>query len=304
MKRTEVWVGAALLLLCLLVVSRAWGQSAEPDVTARMLDRNGTVVLKVPDYDTARRLILGTALAQGAELMDARTQVNEKGRKHGWLSLRVGADHLAGLLPALDNAGKLYAEEVQTTDHISEYDELARRVERLQQHEGRLSGVLQSPRHMRGSDILYLQERLFRASVDESLLSQQRLDLERSALTSTVLVELFEPGTMPVPEAAGHIDLAQRFASAVRLAHTGANHQMARGATAGAYALVYAPLWGPALLAAILLLRWAWKRRRTLSAALSRMLASTIARLAVGIGWLRAVWDARHHPISLTREAD
>jgi hypothetical protein len=305
MKRPEVWAGVILLIIGLLGISRAWGQdTAKPDVTAQMLDRTGMVVLKVSDYDAARRLVMGTALTQGAELMDSKTQVNEKGRKHGWLRLRIGADRLPDLLPALDGAGKLYAENVQTTDHISEYEELARRVGRLQQHEGRIAGVLQSPRHMRGSDILYLQERLFRAGVDESLLSQQRLDLERSAQTSTVLIELFEPGTMPDSEVNKPSDLAQHYASAVRLAHQGITHQMARGATASAYALVYAPVWVPGLLVAFFLLRWTWKRRREWGFGMIGMLARCLSQLAVGIGWLRAAWDARQKPIHLTREPE
>jgi hypothetical protein len=302
MRRTEVWIGIALLLLFLLGLARARGESAPkldampqtPELTAQMLERSSTVVLKVPDYDTARRQVLAAAAGQGAEILDAKTQVDEKGKKHGWVSLRVGAGRLPDLLPALQSVGKLYSDAIQTLDNISEYEELARRIGRLQQHEARLSGILQSPRRMRGSDILFLQDRLFRAGVDESTLAQQRLDLERSALASTVRVELFEPGGMPFTQTPGQIDLARWFADAKALARADVNRQMARGATAAAYLLVYAPFWVPALVIGLLLLRWLWIRRFRLAAFALRLASSSVA-------WLRIAWDARHRPIGVSQ---
>lgn len=271
---------------------------------APMLDRSATIVLKVPDYDAARVQVLDAGRLRGAKLMDAKTEVNGKGQKHGWVHLRLSADRMPGLLPALGSVGKLYSEKIQTADHVSEYEELARRVTRLQQHEGRLSGVLQSPRRMRGSDVLYLQERLFRASVDESLLSQQRLDLERSAQTSTVLVDLFEPGTMPAEQAAGPVNLGGRFVGAAGLARAGLSRQMARGATALAYALVYAPFWLPVLLLALVGLRLLWVYRRRIGAWLMGMLGRLLALVAVGVGWLRAAWEARDQRIGFGRPVE
>lgn len=80
MRRTEFWWGGiALLLLGLGVLGRAWGQTA-PSLNSQLLARSGTIVLKVPDYDIARRQVLETVLTQGAELMDAKTTVDPKGR--------------------------------------------------------------------------------------------------------------------------------------------------------------------------------------------------------------------------------
>lgn len=298
---TGIWFrGGAVLALLGTMAAAGSGQAPG----AAMLGRSATIVLKVPDFDAARQRVLDAARARGAQLMDAKTAVNEKGKKHGWVRLRLSADRLPGLLPALGGAGKLYSENVQTADHVSEYEELARRVTRLQQHEGRLSGVLQSPRRMRGSDVLYLQERLFRASVDESLLSQQRLDLERSAQVSTVLVDLFEPGTMPAEQATGPVNLGQRFVGAANLARAGLNHQAARGATALAYAFVYAPLWLPVLLLALVALRLLWVHRRRVVAWLMAMLTRLLGLLAVGVAWLRAAWDARHERIGFARPTE
>ena len=301
---TQGWSrGGAVLALLGTLAAAGHGQTPPAPTGAAMLDRSATVVLKVPDYDAARQRVLDAARARGAQLMDAKTQVNEKGQKHGWVHLRLSADRMPGLLPVLGNVGKLYSENVETADHVSEYEELARRVTRLQQHEGRLSGVLQSPRRMRGSDILYLQERLFRASVDESLLSQQRLDLERSAQVSTVLVDLFEPGTMPAEQTPGPVNLGQRFVGAAGLARAGLSRQMARGATALAYACVYAPFWLPVLLLAMVVLRLLWVYRRRIGAWLVAILKRGLGLLALGVGWLRAAWDARHERIAFARPA-
>lgn len=291
-------VAAALLAAFTLGPGMGAGRAQTP-ARATMLDRSATIVLKVADYEAARRQVLDDARARGGQLLDAKTMVNEKGRKHGWVRLRMDADRLAGFLPVVGGAGKLYAENAQASDTLSEYEELARRVERLQQHEGRLSGVLQSPRRMRGSDILYLQERLFRASVDESLLSQQRLDLERSAHNSTILVDFFEPGTMPADAPGSMAALGQRFATAAGLARAGLTHEAARGATALAYVMVYAPLWLPALLVALFLLAWAWRERRRL-VAWCLILATHLLRLVgIVVGWMRAAWEARHQPVGL-----
>lgn len=298
MKRIAFIASVALALLFLLGPHRAFSQGATkldamprtPALAAQMLAHSSVIVVKVPDYDTARQEVLETATSMGAELLDAKTQVNQKGKKHGWVSLRIDAARLPSLLPALQSVGKLYSDNLQTADNISEYEVLARRIERLQQHEARLAGILQSPRHMRGSDILFLQERLFRASVDESQLAQQRLDLQRAALASTVRVELFEPGALPIAEVPQYVNLGHWFANSLAQAHAVVNRQMARGATAAAYLVVYAPFWLPALLIAVLLMRWIWLRRARIAAAV----AGTIGTL---IAWLRAAWDARHRPI-------
>ena len=114
--------------------------------------------------------------------------------------------------------GKLYGENVATTDHASEYEELARRIVRLQQHETRLTGILQSGHRLRGGDLLYVQERLFRASVDESLLAQRRADLERDTQVNVVQIEMFEPGTLPPTLSPETPDLSHWFVQAAGLA--------------------------------------------------------------------------------------
>ncbi len=256
------------LLLTALAASTvtALAQSTPPAALApRMPVRSGVVVVKVTSFDAARDQALAAAREQGAELEDARTEVDPKGRKHGWMRFRVAADHLPALLTALHRDGKLYAEKVTTQDRISTYQELKKRVSRLRDHEQRLDSVLTSPRRMRGSDILYIQERLYSAGVDESRMLQEREDIERAAQMSKLVVTLFEPGSLPELHKQG-MDLGRWFATSSTQARDGFMREMARGATAGAYAIVYAPIWIPALTIVVLLGRWVWRRARPVAA--------------------------------------
>ena len=234
-----------------------------------MPTRSGSIVIKVAAYEDARRLVLAAARAQGAEMLGARTLVDVKGRRHGWVQLRLPSQSLPALLSAVGASGKLYGENVTTADHASEYEELARRITRLREHEARLSGILRDGRRLRGGDLLYVQERLFRASVDESLLAQRRADLERDAQVNTLIVELFEPGSVPAPVVGDRpASPARWFPQALVLARAHLSRLLARGATGAAYVLVYAPLWLPAVLLSLLLLRWLWNRRAWLAARL------------------------------------
>ncbi len=269
-----IWGNAFLLLA---VAGAVRGQSPAP--VREMPVRGGNIVVKVAAFDAARGQVLGAAGAQGAELLAARTLVDGKGRKHGWLQFRLPASRLPALLGAVQGFGKLYGENVATTDHASEYEELARRIVRLQQHETRLTGILQSGRRLRGGDLLYVQERLFRASVDESLLAQRRADLERDTQVNTVQIEMFEPGTLPAGTAPAAPDLSHWFAQAAGLARARLARLMARGATAGAYALVYAPLWLPVVLIGLLLLRWLWNRRLSIIMRVRAVALQTAAAL-------------------------
>jgi Domain of unknown function (DUF4349) len=247
--------GALAAVLMASGVARAAAVGAErAPVPLRLPIRNGMIAVKVVDYDAARQRVLDAALQQGAELLKSRTEVNFQGKKHGWMWFHIAADRLALLLPVVRGAGKLYAENVATAEHASEYEGLARRVERLQEHQQRLEALLESRRRLRGSDILYIQERLFRAGVDEGTLRQRRVDLERAARVNTLAVELFEPEPRRV------MDLGNYYAGSALRARIAFHRLLARALTLGAYALIFAPVWIPALL--FLLLGRRWLRRR------------------------------------------
>ncbi|BDI28353.1 hypothetical protein CCAX7_004040 [Capsulimonas corticalis] len=284
---------AAALAAVMLAMAGMRSAAQAPDASespAPLIQRGGTVAVKVANYDAARTQVMESARMQGAELLEAKTVVNPKGAKNGWISFSLPAERVGAFLPVAYGLGKLYSEHMTATNNDSEHDMLARRVVSLQQHETRLGSVLQSPRRMRGSDILYLQERLFRANVDEGVLRQQRIDLERNSRVSTVTVEMFEPGAVPVTTDVVHIDLRQWFAASALRAREGFGRQLARAATVGAYALVYAPIWVPLLLITLLLLAWLWRRRQILLNLLHSAWLQ-IARLA------RLFWEYRNRRI-------
>ena len=183
------------------------GGDGAAEVPLRIPSRSGTVAVKVIDYDRAREGVLRAALEQGAALVDSHTEVNFQGKRQGWMRFRGGEPAAAAAAPD-PRCRQALCGEPQRGAHLK-YEELERRVGRLREHQQRLAGVLQSPRRLRGSDILYLQERLFRAGIDEELL-QRRLDLERAARISTLVVELFEPEPRRV------MDLGNYYAGAAR----------------------------------------------------------------------------------------
>ncbi len=239
--------------------------------------RGGTITLKVDNFDDARRQIIAAAQEQGATLADARVEVNGKGRRHGWLRLSLPAENLTPMLAAVRASGKLYSENIITNDRASEYEDLGRRVIRLREHQARLDALLQNGRRLRGSDILYVQERLFRAGVDEGMLLQRQTDLSRAGGASSVVVALFEP--VPVSATArARVDLANGWASGRERASWTLQRNLARGATASAYALVWSPLWLPALIIALLLLRFLGARWRQSEA------SEQLAALALALG--------------------
>ena len=241
----------------LVALARTVG-AQEVSVTAassgRMPARGSSIVVKVRDYSAAREQVLAAARREGAELLDGRTIVNGKGKVHGWMNLRLSADRIHALQQSIRAAGVLHSEALDTTDNLSEYEELEKRVSRLRQHEERLDGLLKSSRRLRGSDILYIQERLFRAGVDQDILRQERLDLERAARTASLNVTLFEPGALPVPPGE-QVDIGAWFKRGTASAWLSLQRLVARASTGAAFLLVFAPLWIPALVLAIVLIR-------------------------------------------------
>src|SRR5437588_9873855 len=83
-------------------------------------NRGGTMVVKVTDFDPAREKVVSAALRQGAELVNAHTQVNFEGRKLGRLRFRMASDRLALLLPEVRVVCQLYSENVHTGESLSE----------------------------------------------------------------------------------------------------------------------------------------------------------------------------------------
>jgi hypothetical protein len=277
-----------------LIAGSARADAPSPAAAPSMLSRSIVFVVKIPSFDAAARDVDAAADQAGAVLTGSRIQTDDKGRKFGWLEYSVALDRLPTLATAAAATGKLYAEKFDASDQQSDYESLARRVDSLRRHEVRLSGILSSPRRMRGSDILFLQERLFRADVDAEMLLQQREDISRSVEQVSVRVQLFEPGTMQVPENLGRIDLRKWYAAGLIRGRHQFDRSLARGATGVAYAIAYAPIWAPLLILAISVLVILWRLRRRIAAAIMRPIAALGRVLRATITAVIAAFPRRH----------
>ncbi len=162
--------------------------------------RGAALVLKVEVFEAARQKVAELTVGNGGAVREAHSQVAEKGRRHGTIQLIVPAQKLEPLLTQLRDLGIPSGERVTTQEHWSESEELARRAERSKGHQGRLNGLLGSNRRLRGSDILYVEERLVRAENDEDMLRLQREKLQRASTVSNLTVVLFEPYKLAAPK--------------------------------------------------------------------------------------------------------
>ena len=106
------------------------GSPAHPETVQ---SQGGTVVVKVADYDPARRRVVDAARVLGAEVLHSRTETDFQGKKVGRLQLRLPAEQLPQLLPAVRAVGKLYAESIRTRDETSAHEELGERIARLRE---------------------------------------------------------------------------------------------------------------------------------------------------------------------------
>ncbi len=243
------------VVLLLLMLSIGCASPSKAQIAAGAMEgHQGEVTVKVPQFEQARESILQALAIRGAQLIDAKTLVNEKGRKHGYVTVRLASDRLPDALSVVRAAGKLSAEDITTSDSTSKYEGLERRATHLKEHQVRLAGILSSERRLRGSDILYVQERLFRASVDEGQLLQERQDIAHRSRSCTVTVHLFEPMPTRVLDRM-QLNVAGHFASAKARAIGIVDQNRARAVTASAYALVFAPFWVPLLIVALIALR-------------------------------------------------
>jgi hypothetical protein len=218
-----------------------------------------TLTLKVTSFAAAQDALAKVARESGGRLSDGETFVTEKGRRHGWVRLRLPQKELPAVLERIRATGTLSSEGTSTDSYQAAHAELLIRADALHAHASRLGGLLDSERRMRAGDILYLQERLFRASVDEELLRQRRENLEATTKQSSVIVTLFEPYPVRLRDRLAG-DLASRFHGGMGAARDRAFATLARGATGVGYALTLAPLWAPILLLLIGGLRLFWKR--------------------------------------------
>lgn len=187
-----------IILLTSILPTYAATESSSPitSVTlnsAGVAAQSGSIVLKVSDYGQARSDVMKLADAQGATLRDESSEANFNGERHGNIILDMNAAQLRPMMEGIRQIGKLYSERVQTSDQTSYYQKLEKRISLLNQNEGELLSFLHSPRRMRGSDILFVQSRLYQSRVESADAAQERADMARRAQKASINIELFEP---------------------------------------------------------------------------------------------------------------
>src|SRR3989442_9847557 len=107
-------VGRSLFYAALLAFTgslhpaRANAQDGGARPASEMPVRDGVVVVKVRDYDAARLQLLQAMKQEAADFVDSRTEVNPKGKKHGWMRFRLDTRQITEALPAIHQVGKLY----------------------------------------------------------------------------------------------------------------------------------------------------------------------------------------------------
>ena len=229
------------LLTSLLPAFSATQAVSSPD-TAPMAIKGGSIVLKVKDYGEARARVMRLADAHYAQLHKENSEANFTGERHGEIVLELDSAQLGPLMEQVRGIGKLYSEMVQTSDQTSNYQKLGTRISLLKQNEGELLGFLHSPRRMRGSDILFVQSRLYDSRVQSANVAQERVDIARRSQRATLSVSLFEPEPRKIFDWGNWRAVASYRAK-------GSFLYVARKAVTGFFFVLYfAPIWIPAAL--------------------------------------------------------
>lgn len=238
-----------ILLGAFLLGTTGFASADSPSVVAH----SGAITLKVSNFGTARTEIPKIAENAGGHVAGGQARVTDKGRSHGWMRLVVPAGQLDATLRQLRTLGSVYGDTVTEHDLTNEVKDLASRAERLGQHEERIEGVLSNGRRLRGSDILFFQDRLLRAGLDQDSLGHQRAQMIASANVSNISVYLFEPGAVkvapPVPKTFG-----DKTAYAFGSAWTSFSRFVGALGLLLAGVLVYGLVWAP--VAVVLWLVW------------------------------------------------
>jgi len=214
---------------------------AQPQGPAQV-HRSAAITLKVTDFDATMEKLLDLAKKLEAKPTDSKTQVNFMGAKHGWIRFHLEASELDEALAQVKALGVLYGSKTTVEDRTDEYQELEGRITDLRTHEQDLRHTLELPRRMRGSDILYLQERLLSTRFAITGATQTRQSIERRSRVGSLVVFLFEPGTR------GALGLGDWYAGSVLRAKGSALRSLAKVGTGAIFAVYFAWVWVPALI--------------------------------------------------------
>jgi hypothetical protein len=172
----------------------------------------------------------------------------------------VPASQLDTAMRDLRGIGTIYGDSLASHGLDQNVEDLASRTNRLEQHQSRLSDMLKDTRrHLRGSDILFVQDRLFRAGVDQDLLTHEREEMVHSANEGNISIILFEPSAVK-KAAAVPKTLTEKAGYAFGSAWTSFSKFVAQIGLLAATVVVYSLIWIPVLL----LVFFGWRKLKPL----------------------------------------
>lgn len=178
-----------------------------------VITKGARMLLKTPSFEKLRIELSGVASKHKGLIADSKTNVSPKGRKSGWFRISVPADQVESLMADIRPVSKVVGEESKTSNRKPEIDELDLRRQNVINHVDRLKSSLTARKTIRGSDILFMEERIFRAETDRDLLLNDRKKIEGSVANASILVSAYEPGTDVTPPPAGPSKLSAGIVS-------------------------------------------------------------------------------------------
>jgi galactitol-specific phosphotransferase system IIB component len=158
--------------------------------------KGSSITIKGSDFEVIRSSLKKLAENHNGRVTDSKTNVSSKGRKFGWFRLIVPAVELDSTMVDVRKVGKLIGEYTTSAPRQSELDELSLRSQSLNAHVNRLKSGLNDGRKLRGSDILYLQERVFRGETDVKLLRHESDKILSQIDNASIVVTAYEAGRM------------------------------------------------------------------------------------------------------------
>jgi hypothetical protein len=171
------------------------GQQVEQLSTGeRAVVREGTVALRVDDYDTARTALTERASALGGYVADAeqrRHRTDNRTWQTGEVVLRVPAEDFDRLLAFTKRQGTVERETTNARDVTDQLADLDARIETLEAQRDRLRTLYS--RANTTDDLLAIENRLTEVQSEIERLEAQRRSLQDRVALSTLTVQLREP---------------------------------------------------------------------------------------------------------------
>lgn len=168
------------------------GQQPSAEV-GRALVKTAQLSIEVKDLDAASRQVRTAAAGAGAFLTEEKS-----GTGGSWLTLRVPADKLDGLIDAVVPIGKVTNRSAQVVDATEQLVDLDSRVASQQASVARVRALLGQAKAI--GEIVAIESELSRRESDLDSLTRRLTALRDKVSLSTLTLDLRMPGGTPIAE--------------------------------------------------------------------------------------------------------